>query len=121
MKKYLAVILALSSSAAVAKVDLDNSFMLSPGMSKQEVMEVMGGRPSESEFVGDLAEWHFCKRYTGYYAKNRFDYTTVFFLEGKVIAMKEYGVKKAGSCASNIKGGSYREPDVVKEYRIKFQ
>ena len=121
MKKYLAVVLALASSAAVAKVDLDNAFMLSPGMSKQEVLEVMGGRPSGSEFVGELVEWHFCYRYSGYYGKNRFDFATVFFFEGKVIAMKEYGVKKAGTCDSNIKGGSYREPDVVKEYRIKFQ
>ena len=45
MKKYLAIILALASSAAVAKVDLDNSFMLSPGMSKQEVLDTMGGKP----------------------------------------------------------------------------
>jgi hypothetical protein len=59
MKKYLAIILALASSAAVAKVDLDNSFMLSPGMSKQEVLDTMGGKPNDSEFVGSLSEWHF--------------------------------------------------------------
>ena len=119
MKKYLAIILALASSTAVAKVDLDNSFMLSPGMSKQEVLDTMGGKPNDSEFVGSLSEWHFCKKD---YMSKRFSYTSVFFHENKAIAMKEYGVKaNNGSCASNIKGGSYREPDVVREYRIKYQ
>ena len=119
MKKYLAIILVLASSAAVAKVDLKNSFLLSPGMSKQEVLELMGGRPTSSEFVNDLAEWHFCKKE---FMSKRFSYTSVFFHENKAIAMKEYGVKaNNGSCASNIKGGSYREPDVVREYRIKYQ
>lgn len=110
--------LALASSAAVAKVDLDNSFMLSPGMSKQEVLEVMGGRPKHSEFVADLAEWHFCKHpFSG-----PLEYTTVFFFQDKVIGMKEYGVRRSkGSCVDNIKGGSYREPDIVREYRIKYQ
>ena len=118
MKKYLAIILALASSAAVAKVDLDNSFMLSPGMSKQEVLDTMGGKPKASEFVGSLSEWHYCRNsFSGKYY-----YTSVFFHEGRVIAMKEYGVgNNNGSCTSNIKGGSYREPDVVREYRIKYQ
>jgi hypothetical protein len=119
MKKYLAIILVLASSAAVAKVDLKNSFLLSPGMSKQEVLELMGGRPTSSEFVNDLAEWHFCKQSA--WTNQKRNYTTVFFHKDKLIAMKEYGVQKTGTCVSDIKGGSYREPDVVREYRIKYQ
>tara|TARA_B100000035_G_C20513684_1_gene342309 strand:+ start:30 stop:389 length:360 start_codon:yes stop_codon:yes gene_type:complete len=118
MRSLITIAALLACSGAWAKVDLGNSFLLSPGMSKQEVLEVMGGRPAASEFVGELEEWHFCKEF---FSQNTKHYATVFFFQGKVIAMKEYGVEKRGTCTSNIKGGSYREPDVVKEYRIKMQ
>jgi hypothetical protein len=121
MKKIaLAALIALASNGAMAKVDLDNSFLLSGGMTQKQVLETMGGKPTDSEFLGDLAEWHYCKR--GWPNKD-ISYTTVFFYKGQVIGMKEYGVDEdvGGNCQTNIKGGSYQEPDVVKEYRIKYR
>ena len=114
---FLIAIITMYSSSLLAKVDLENSFLLSPGMTKKEVLETMGGKPVASEFLGDLEEWHYCKNN----AWNGFKkFTTVFFYQGKVIGMKQYGTG-SGSCQSNIKGGNYQEPDVVKEYRIKMK
>ena len=119
MKKItLAALIALASNGAMAKVELDNSFLLSGGMTQKQVLETMGGKPTDSEFLGDLAEWHYCKRS---FMSGRFDYTTVFFFKGEVIGMKQYGTGDRGDCQTNIKGGSYQEPDVVKEYRIKYR
>ena len=119
MKKIaLAALIALASNGAMAKVDLDNSFLLSGGMTQKQVLETMGGKPSDSEFLGDLAEWHYCKKS---FITDRHSYTTVFFYQGQVIGMKQYGAGTRGNCQTNIKGGSYQEPDVVKEYRIKYR
>ena len=121
MKKVtLAALIALASNGAMAKVDLDNSFLLSGGMTQKQVLDTMGGKPTDSEFLGDLAEWHYCKKNSW---NGKYSYTTVFFFKGEVIGMKQYGVEKTnwGNCQTNIKGGSYQEPAVVKEYRIKYR
>jgi hypothetical protein len=88
-------------------------------MNKKEVLDTMGSRPVASEFTGELEEWHFCKQNFN----NSRDYVSVFFVSGSVIAMKQYGVDRNSreTCASSIKGGSYKEPDVVKEYRLKVR
>ena len=55
-------------------------------------------------------------------------YVAVFFNEGKVIAMKPYSVVERDEggnafavCEDFIKKGDYREPDVVREYRLKLR
>lgn len=115
----LTIMIALYSSGLLAKVDLENSFLLSAGMNKKEVLETMGGKPIASEFLGDLEEWHYCKDKSWLDGTKKF--TTVFFYQGKVIGMKQYGSGDSGGCQRNIKGGNYQEPDVVKEYRIKMK
>ena len=120
MKYFLTAAAFLFCTSAYAKVDLENAFLLSSGMNKKEVLEIMGGKPMASEFTGELEEWHFC--YQRSPARPR-EYVSIFFVKGSVVAMKQYGIRKdlqkAGTCMSGIKGGSYREPDIVKEYRLK--
>ena len=118
MTYILCAVMVVFCSSAYAKLKIENAFLLSPGMNKKEVLDTMGSRPVASEFTGELEEWHFCKdRYKGN------DYVSVFFVSGSVIAMKQYGVDRNSreTCASSIKGGSYREPDVVREYRLKVR
>lgn len=119
MKYLLCAVMVVFCSSAYAKLKIDNAFLLSPNMSKKEVLDTMGSRPMASEFTGDLEEWHFCKQD---FVSNK-NYVSVFFVGGKVIAMKQYGVDREsrGTCESNIKGGSYKEPDVVREYRLKVR
>lgn len=120
LKYVLCAVLVIFGNSAQAKLKIENAFLLSPNMSKKEVLETMGSRPIASEFTGELEEWHFCKEAFG----GDKEYVSVFFLSGKVIAMKQYGTeggRNAGTCKSKIKGGSYREPDVVREYRLKVR
>ena len=118
MTRLLALALAtLLAQPVFAKVNLDNAFLLSPGMSKKEVVETMGGRPVTAEFKGELEEWHYCT--TGFSTDK---FAAVYFINGELYAMKEYrnpGIN--GSCQLGLKGGTYSEPDIVKEYRIKYQ
>lgn len=116
MKWIAIVVLMFAAQPAFAKVNLQNAFLLSPGMSKQEVMDTLGGRPTTAEFIGELEEWHYCT--TGF-SKDKF--AAVYFFKGELYAMKEYRVRVNGSCEKGLKGGTYSEPDVVKEYRIKYQ
>jgi len=118
MSRLLALVLAaLLTQPVFAKVNLKNAFLLSPGMSKKEVVETMGGRPVTAEFIGELEEWHYCT--TGFSTDK---FAAVYFIKGELYAMKEYrnpGIN--GSCQKGLKGGTYSEPDIVKEYRIKYQ
>jgi len=120
LKYVLCAVLVIFGNSAHAKFKIENAFLLSPNMTKKEVFETMGGKPTASEFTGDLEEWHYCK--SRYGNNPSYEFVSVFFVSGSVIAMKQYGVVGHGiSCNSGIKGGSYREPDVVKEYRLKLR
>ena len=106
---------------ACTTTDIDNSLMISPGMTKQEVITTMGTNPVSNEFVGELEEWHFCN--TGV---NNSRYVAVFFEGGRVFAQKPYtvsgvGWNQYGDCEIGVKKGTYREPDEVREYRIKVR
>ena len=102
--------------------NLDNSLMISPGMTKQQVVSTMGENPIKTEFDGPLEEWHYCK--TGVGAD---EFIAVYFAEGRVIAMKPYTVTQKdaqwenGACEIFVKMGNFREPDAVREYRIKYR
>ena len=122
VKCFLIAILAISFSGCGANQQLENARGIAAGMSKQNVRSVMGDDPVATEFYGKLEEWHFCN--TGMNGVSR--YVAVFFDEGKVFAMKPYSVveKEAGGssfavCEEFIKKGDYREPDIVREYRVR--
>ncbi|MDA8670061.1 DUF2845 domain-containing protein [Flavobacteriales bacterium] len=41
------------------KQRFDKNFLISPGMSKSEVLDIMG-QPVASEFEKNVEEWHYC-------------------------------------------------------------
>ena len=63
--------------------------LLNPGMSKQEVAQVMG-TPARTEFAGSREAWHFCR--TG---DSSDEFAVVVFSDGKVVAAKNYTVTLA--------------------------
>ncbi len=88
--------------------NIKNSLYLSPGMSKADVVDIMG-EPVKNEFNKNVEEWHYCS--TGQMAD---DYLAVFFYNGKVVATKNYTVTLSdvggawGSCEKFIKRGNYK-------------
>ena len=116
--------LTLLGACASSTTDqnLEQALRISNGMSKSDVLSIMG-QPAASEFYGPIEEWHFCRKSEGRTA----DYRAVFFREGKVFAMKPYSVmviNEGGNyqsdCNTFVKRGNYKEPDIVREYRIKY-
>jgi outer membrane protein assembly factor BamE (lipoprotein component of BamABCDE complex) len=113
MQRLIVISLAIFLTGCGTYQPLDNSFQLSPGMSKQEVVSVMGNIPVKTEFSANVEEWHYCK--PG-------QYVAVYFVDSKVYAMKPYSVTgRRGDCSFYVKMGNYREPDSVREYRIQFR
>jgi hypothetical protein len=99
--------------------DLSKSFGLSPGMNKQEVLNVMGS-PIRSDFEKNVEEWFYCSTQVG------FDQQLVlFFHEGLLVSKHNYTVTiedvggVPGSCENFIKMGTYYVPDEVKEIRLR--
>lgn len=121
--KPIIALIAVSAalSACGTQQPIEKAFQLSPGMSKQDVIAVMGN-PAKNEFDRGVEEWHYCK--TG---QGEDEMVAVFFSDGEVIAMKPYTVTlrdaggATGSCEKFVKMGNYREPSSVREYRVKFQ
>ena len=124
MRLMLLFSLFVLVSACGAQQKLGNSFMVSPGMTKSQVVTTMGDTPVASQFEGALEEWHYCN--TG---KNGVStYVAIYFESGRVLAMKPYSVveKHEGGnafavCEEFIKKGNYNEPEIVSEYRVKFR
>jgi len=89
-------------------------------MSKEEVVSILG-QPIKSDFYKNVDEWFYCK--TGIRGDQ---HLALFFYDGKLIAKKNYVVTAQdvygayGSCELFIKRGSYREPDEVREIRLKY-
>ena len=115
----LIIVFSLFISCGVQQ-QLSTSYKLNPGMTKSEVESIMGP-PVKSDFYKNVEEWHYCK--TGMSAD---EFIALFFNDGKLIEKKNYAVTLAdtngatGSCQKFIKMGNYREPDVVKEIRLKY-
>ena len=95
----------------------DKSFLLEPGMTKQEVLRILG-QPKVNEFKGGVDEWHYC---TSERMGGNDIYVSAFFVDKKLYAAKTYIDNHGGDCEDHIKGERYREPDEVREYRIKFR
>ncbi len=77
--------------------------LLNPGMSKQEVIQVMG-TPARTEFSGSREAWHFCRTGSG-----SDEFAVVAFSDGKVTAAKNYTVTLAdtggatGDCSQFVR------------------
>lgn len=75
---------AYSTQQPVEKIAL-----LNPGMSKQDVAQIIG-MPARTEFSGSKEAWHFCR--TG---SSSDEFAVVVFSDGKVTAAKNYTVTLA--------------------------
>ena len=101
------------------KQNLSISYQLSPGMSKAEVIKIMG-QPAKSDFSKNVEEWHYCKTGSG-----SDEFIALFLYEGNLIEKLNYTVTLAdargatGSCEKFIKMGNYREPTRVVEIRMR--
>ena len=121
VKAITAAIVLVGLYGCGTQQNLDQSFLLSPGMGKQDVLTTMG-KPVKNEFDRGIEEWHYCS--TGGKAD---EFITVYFEQGRVIAMRPYTVTLAdtrgatGSCEVFVKMGNYSEPDIVGEIRIKYR
>ena len=102
------------------KQRFDKNFLISPGMSKSEVLDIMG-QPVASEFEKNVEEWHYCATGIG-----SDEFVSFFFENGKVISKTTYTVTiedtggVTGPCRKFIKRGSFQMPDRVLEIRAKI-
>ena len=116
MKKILTLFVAFIFFGCGAK-NLQKNFLVSEGMSKEEVIKIMG-MPVASEFDRGVEEFHYCS--TGMYVDN---FVSFFFKDGKVVSKTTYNVNAAdagyssGHCKLFVKRGNYRVPDKVVELR----
>ena len=96
------------------------NFLVSEGMTKQEVIEIMGS-PVASEFSEGVEEFHYCA--TGYNADK---FVAFFFKNGKVVSKTTYNVTLSdiggatGHCSKFVKRGTYRTPDIVVDLRASI-
>jgi hypothetical protein len=88
-------------------------------MTKEEVVAILE-QPIKSDFFKNVGEWFYCKTGMG-----GDQHLALYFFEGKLIAKKNYVVTNQDvewqtcSCELFIKKGNYREPDEVREIKIK--
>ena len=127
MKKILTLIFALILNGCAVNQDLSNSVLLSPGLTKQEVVDIMGGPPIQSDFERDVEEWTYCN--TGFSSDAML---ALFFHKNKLIAKYNYRVSVSDidpfgagnnfdvSCAKYIRRGTYKVPQEVIDIRVKF-
>jgi hypothetical protein len=98
---------------------IEQSYKLNSGMTKKVVLGILG-QPIKSDFFKNVDEWFYCKTGIG-----GDQHLALFFFDGKLIAKKNYVVTsqdvdwQSGTCEIFIKKGNYREPDEVREIRIK--
>lgn len=116
MKKVLLILLVVVL-ASCGSMKLRQSYALEPGMSKKEVLSIMG-EPAKSDFDRNIEEWHYCS--TGFDSD---EYIALYFLDGKLLTKTNYTVTisdtngSTGNCRKFIKMGNYRVPDAVIEVR----
>lgn len=106
------LLVALASCTVYTKLDMTNALMLSPEMSKPEVIEIMG-QPVLSDFSEGVEEWHYCN--TG---SRGDEYIALWFHSGKLVEKLNYTVTVTsgggyGDCKMFVKRGTYVVPDVV--------
>lgn len=114
---YLVCIVLLTGCAS-STPDLQLAQGIRQGMTPDQVVQSMGGKEIVArEFAKNYEEWHYCdnKPWGG---DQKF--VAVYFIEGEVASMKYYSAfHGSGDCQAVVKRGNYREPDNIREYRIK--
>ena len=113
MKRIILIIL-ITLFLFSCGTNLKNAYKLSPGMTKNEVIAILGA-PAVNDFDRNVEEWHYCN-YMG-------NFIALYFVDGKLIAKTSYSVSEhdrrgeQGDCAFFARKGNYRVPDKVIEIR----
>ena len=126
MKKLLILLIIITlNSCGTKRLNMEaqalkNNFLVSEGMSKQQVIDIMGN-PVASEFNKGVEEFHYCA--TG---RSADQFVSFYFQDGKVVSKTSYSVTLAeagatGNCSKFIKRGTYRTPDNVIEIRASVR
>jgi hypothetical protein len=106
----LLVLTSCSTLMGTTRQNLNISYKLHEGMTKNEVESIMG-QPIKSDFYKKVEEWHYCA--TGIGAD---EFIALFF--HTVTIQDTRGI--SGTCEKFIKMGNYREPDNVTEIRLRY-
>jgi len=116
---FMLVAILSGCASMYTQSPLDKATMLDPGMTKQQVQEIMG-LPVKSELAGNIQAWHYCK--TGYSAD---EFVVIFFRDGRVVQSQNYYVTLAetagatGDCGKFTRRVEFRPADSVEEIRIR--
>ena len=125
MKKiwlFISFVLAISGCATYTQQDLQQGLQISPGMSKDQVLQIMGN-PVSNTFEKGVEEWHYCDTNS---VQEGDDYLALFFTDGEVVALKRYLVTMAdvnavGDCTKFVRMGNFSEPDSIREIRLNIR
>jgi len=114
MKKLLLILLCFPFIGLGQSKMSKKSLKLSPEMSKEEVLEIMG-TPEVSDFEKNVEEWFYCEM--GMFKDK---HLALYFHEGKLIKKYNYTSPAPGHCRENIKRGTYQLPDIIIELRSTY-
>jgi outer membrane protein assembly factor BamE (lipoprotein component of BamABCDE complex) len=126
MKKYhqlllLLILILFCGCAAIfyTQQKIENTYLLKPGLSKDEVIKIMG-TPCKTEFSENKSAWHYCK--TGETAD---EFVVLVFDGDKLLIVKNYSVTlrdtggATGDCSKFVRPYDFEKPDETKEIRLK--
>ena len=113
------VVLLTGCASDINSGDLRLAQEIRQGMTPDQVAQTMAGKQIVArEFAKNYEEWHFCES-KPWGGDQKF--VAVYFIEGEVASMKYYSAwHGSGDCQAVVKKGNYREPDYIREYRIKL-
>ena len=115
MKTLLILTLVLFALTGCQSAKLANAALIEPGMTKQQVREIMG-EPGDRQFNGNREVWQYGQTGAGF---GYHDYRVVWFRDGIVVGLTSYKSHRAGTTAA----GQFKtvdwseEPDAVIEVR----
>lgn len=88
--------------------------LVNPGMSKKEVMDIMGA-PTDRQFNADMEAWQYCA--TGIEGDH---YTIVWFCNGTVTGLSTYNQNILGMCYQHFRTIRWEDaPDRTIEIRSR--
>lgn len=119
MKTRLLILLTalmLSSCSANLRSFQSSHVLIDNGMSKKEVLEVMGA-PGDRQFSGDDEAWQYC---ANSYGLEPHQYVIIWFYKGRVTGINSYKSSYMGFCQGAFKTIRWQEaPDRTIEIRSK--
>jgi hypothetical protein len=112
---FLALSVAGCLSACATQPLTKKTLLIEPGMSKDDVLSVMGS-PGNRQFKGNKEAWQYCQ--TGWSAD---EYILIWLVDGTVAQTQTYAnTEHGGLCTSFFRTVDWEEaPDAVVEIRSR--